>query len=91
MSKELRKGIIQGHQVKIYDDNGVLLNEKTVHGSSLYAYFGGLDVYSNYSVQARAFTRKGFGQWSPLVKVPTGAPCKSLECDAESRQYYNYL
>jgi len=84
IKRELRKGIIQGHEAKICDDNGVLLDEKTVYGSSLSAYFDGLNVYANYSVQVRAFTRKGFGPWSPLVRVSTGAPCKSLECDAES-------
>ena len=62
----------------------MLLDETTVYGSSLSAYFDGLNVYSNYTVQVRAFTRKGFGPWSPLVRVSTGAPRKSLECHAES-------
>ena len=84
MRKELRKGVIQGHEVKIYDDNGAPLDETTVYGSSLSTYFDGLNVYSNYSVQVRAFTRKGFGPWSTLFPVSTGAPCKSLECHEES-------
>ena len=76
MKKELRKGIIQGHEAKIFNDNGVLLDGTTVYGSSLSAYFDGLNVYSNYTVQVRAFTRKGFGPWSPLVRVSTGLPSK---------------
>lgn len=76
MKKELRKGIIQGHEAKIFNDNGVLLDGTTVYGSSLSAYFDGLNVYSNYTVQVRAFTRKGFGPWGPLVRVSTGAPSK---------------
>ena len=85
---DLRKGIIQGHEAKIYDDNAVLLDETTVYGSNLSVYFDGLNVYSNYSVQVRAFTRKGFGPWGPLVRVSTGAPCKSLERSTKSLQYY---
>lgn len=76
MKKELRKGIIQGHEAKIFNDNGVLLDGTTVYGSSLSAYFDRLNVYSNYTVQVRAFTRKGFGPWSPLVRVSSGAPSK---------------
>lgn len=83
MKKDLRKGIIQGHEAKIYDDNGTPLNETTVYGSSLSVYFDGLNVYSNYSVQVRAFTLKGFGPWSPLFRVSTGAPCKLLENHAK--------
>lgn len=88
MKKELRKGIIQGHEAKIFNDNGVLLDGTTVYGSGLSAYFDGLNVYSNYTVQVRAFTRKGFGPWSPLVRVTTGAPGKALECDTKIRQNY---
>ena len=77
VKKELRKGAIQGHEANIYDDNGAPLDETTVYGSSLSTYFDGLNVYSNYSVQVRAFTRKGFGPWSSLFPVSTGAPRKS--------------
>lgn len=76
VTKELRKGNIRGFQVKIDDDNGMTLNVTTVQDSSLSASFGELSVYSNYSLQARAFTRKGFGPWSASVKVSTGAPGK---------------
>ena len=79
MKEELRKGIIQGHEAKLYDDNGAPLDETTVYGSSLSTYFDGLNVYSNYSVQVRAFTRKGFSPWSPPFPVSTGAPRKSRE------------
>ena len=41
---------------------------------SLSVTFEDLEVYSNYSLQAQAFTRKGFGPWSALVNASTGAP-----------------
>ena len=70
--------------MKIYDANGAYLNDSTVLGSSLFAHFSGLSLYSNYSLKVRAFTRKGFGPCSSLVNVSTGVPGKQFDTDFSS-------
>ena len=73
VTKELQNGIIQGYQVYIYDASGYISNT-TVLVPSLTTVFGGLVVMSNYSLKVRAFTRKGYGPWSPLINTSTGSP-----------------
>lgn len=72
VAKGLQNGIIRGYQLYLYRASEYA-TYTTLLVPSRSAVFGGLTILSNYSIQIRAFTRKGYGVWSGLVNTSTGA------------------
>ncbi|XP_031558188.1 protein sidekick-2-like, partial [Actinia tenebrosa] len=73
MPVRLENGIIRGYEVVLFEMNGTtkanaVLNEGN---NKLSTVISGLDVWTNYTVQVKAFTSVGPGPWSPRVRVTT--------------------
>jgi hypothetical protein len=73
MSVHQENGIIRGYQVALFEMNGaskanVILNEGN---SNLRTVISGLSIWTNYTLQVRAFTSIGPGPWCPLQIVTT--------------------
>ena len=67
--EELQNGIILGYRVILYDKTGSYVRNITVQGLNTTSLkIGGLEVWTNYSVQVCAFTIKGNGPWSSRMK-----------------------
>jgi len=65
--EEDRNGIILGYRVALSNSTGELMRNISVLGSE-FVTIGGLEVWTNYSMQVCAFTVKGNGPWSPIVR-----------------------
>ena len=65
--EEDRNGIILGYRVALSNSIGEFMRNISVFGSEVVT-IGGLEVWTNYSMQVCAFTVKGNGPWSPLVR-----------------------
>lgn len=65
--EEDRNGIILGYHVSLSNSTGEFMKNISVFGSEVVT-LGGLEVWTNYSLQVCAFTVKGIGPWSPIVR-----------------------
>lgn len=65
--QEDRNGIILGYRVALSNSIGEFMRNISVLGSEVVT-FGGLEVWTNYSMQVCAFTVKGNGPWGPTVR-----------------------
>ena len=69
--EEDRNGVILGYRVALSNITGEFMRNVSVHGSSTLSFtLGGLDIWTNYSLEVCAFTVKGNGPWSaPLIGI----------------------
>ena len=67
--EEDRYGVILGYRVVLSNNAGDFMKNVSVLGAAkLSITFGGLEIWTNYSVQVCAFNSKGNGPWSaPLM------------------------
>lgn len=71
--EEDRKGFILGYWVAaLSNSTGECMRNVSVLGSEVLTItLGGLEIWTNYSVQIRAFNVKGNGPWSGIVRGNT--------------------
>ena len=69
VAEEERNGYILGYWVSISNITGEFIKNVSVYGSDmLTTTVGGLDIWTNYSVQVLAFNVKGNGPWSNVTR-----------------------
>lgn len=67
--EEDRNGIILGYRVALSNSTGEFMRNISVPGSEVMTIIlGGLEIWTNYSMQIFAFTVKGNGPWSRIVR-----------------------
>lgn len=66
-------GILRGYRV-FYSrtkDNGAAIRQAVIRADKHYVHLEGLDKFTNYTIQAAAFTRIGYGAKSTKLIVST--------------------
>lgn len=67
--EEDRKGIILGYRVALSNITGELVRNNSIYASTtLSITLGGLEIWTNYTVQICAYTVKGNGPWSAPLR-----------------------
>lgn len=88
--EEDRNGIILGHWVSLSNITGEFIRNISFLGSEvLTVILGRLEVWTNYSMQVCAFTVKGNGPWSGIIRGITDEEGKKIiKISRNSRVHY---
>ena len=76
---EQTNGIILGYQLSLFNESGNFMKNVSINNVvELYFEIDGLEVWTNYSTEMRAYTAKGYGPWSKLLLTATDEQGKEL-------------